>query len=230
MSLRAFFSSPPSTTARFCRYGVEDAGGAVDGAVCRVFVGGCGKGEFVADDTREAHAVPACAFAGLLLLGGRWGEQVCDGIVEAAGLDGIPGTQEDDVAHEDFVFEGGAEVSFGFGKGALDLAADTGDGADGGAFEFCDFERGFEHVFDEGGVLEDLVRVASELELLDDFGRFVDIQDNAGGADPEAGCLVAEALKADKTSVWCDERAVEGTKAMHVLRRVLEHAIARPRI
>ncbi|KAH6262618.1 hypothetical protein HBI41_125290 [Parastagonospora nodorum] len=189
MSLRAFFSSPPSTTARFCRY--VDAGGAVDGAVCRVFVGGCGKGEFVADDTREAHAVPACAFAGLLLLGGRWGEQVCDGIVEAAGLDGIPGTQEDDVAHEDFVFEGGAEVSFGFGKGALDLAADTGDGADGGAFEFCDFERGFEHVFDEGGVFEDLVGVT-------------------------AGCLIAEALKAYKTSVWCDERAVEGTKAMHM--------------
>lgn len=117
-------------------------------------------------------------------------EEVGDGVVEAVGFDGVPGAEEDDVAHKDFVLEGGTEVAFWFAEGALDLTSYTGDGADACAFELCDFEGRLEHVFDEGRVFEDLVGMAGELELLDDFGAFVDVEYYAGSCDAESRCLV----------------------------------------
>lgn len=36
---------------------------------------------------------------------------------------GVPGAEKDDVAHEDLVFECGAEMAFGFRKRLLDLAS-----------------------------------------------------------------------------------------------------------
>lgn len=38
---------------------------------------------------------------------------------------GVPGAEEDDVAHEDLVFECDAEMAFGFRKRLLYLASDA---------------------------------------------------------------------------------------------------------
>ena len=73
----------------------------LDGFVEAVFLGGCGEGFVAADFACEAHGRPAY--------------EVCDRVVEPVRSDRIPCAEEDDVAHEDFVFEGCAEVTFGFG-------------------------------------------------------------------------------------------------------------------
>ncbi|CAI6089869.1 unnamed protein product [Clonostachys chloroleuca] len=169
-----------------------------------------------ADLAREAHGLPA--------------EEVVDGIVEAVGADGVPGAEEDDVAEEDLVLEGGAEVAVGFGEGALDLAADAGHGLDGGALELGDLEGRGEHVLDEGGVLEDLIGVAGELELLHDLGGLVDAEDGARGGDAEAGGGGGEGVEADEARVGGDEGRVDGAEAVHVLGGVLEHAAAGARV
>ena len=41
-------------------------------------------------------------------------DEVGDGVVEAVRSDGVPCSEEDDVAHEDFVFECGSEMALGF--------------------------------------------------------------------------------------------------------------------
>ena len=74
----------------------------------------------------------------------------------------VPCAQEDDVAHEDLIFEGSAEMALGFRQRFFDLPADAGHGADGGALEFGDFERGGEHVPDESRVAEDFVGRAGQ--------------------------------------------------------------------
>lgn len=85
------------------------------------------------------------------------GQEIGDGVVEAVWVDGVPGAEEDDVAHEDLVLEGSAKVPLRLGERFLDLAPDAGDGAHGGAVELGDLEGGAEHVSDEGGVAEDFV-------------------------------------------------------------------------
>ena len=142
------------------------------------------------------------------------------------GFDGVPGTQEDDVRHEDLVFEGRSEVALGFGQGFLDLAADAGDCADRGAFELCDFKRRAEHVFDESGVFEDLVGVAGQFEFLDNFGALIDVEDHACGGEAEAWVFVGEGLHGAEARVGRCEGSPESSRAVHVFGRVLEHAVA----
>ncbi|PMB66231.1 hypothetical protein BM221_008433 [Beauveria bassiana] len=244
MSARAFFSSPlplPAlgSMARFCMYvclrcglactiwelggegaghleGVEAAVLALDGAVLRVLLLRRREALVAADLAGEAHGLPP--------------DEVGDGVVEAARLDGVPGAEEDNVAKEDLVLEGGAEVALGLGEGALDLPADAGDGLDGGALEFCNFERRGEHVLDEGGVFENLVRRAGELELLDNLGRLVDGEHSAGGGDAEAWRAAGHGVEGDEAAVGRDEGRVDGAEAVHVLGCVLEHAVARARV
>jgi len=163
---------------------VEVAFLALDVAVCRVLVLGRRDVHVRAHLAGQAHAAPVVGVAAL--------EQVGDGVVEAVRAHGVPGAQEDDVAHEDLVFEGCTVMAFGLAEGFLDLTPDAGDGADGGAFELGDFERRAEHVLDECRVLEDFVWVAGKLELLDNLGAFVDVENNTSGGEAEARVLVRE--------------------------------------
>jgi len=100
----------------------------------------------------QSHAFPA--------------DEVGHRVVEAVGFDGIPCSKEDNIAHEDLVFECGSEVTFWFAEGFLDLAPNSGDGFDGCAFKFGDFDCGGEHVFDESCILEDFVGVPVSLSFL----------------------------------------------------------------
>jgi len=153
-------------------------------------------------------------------------EEIGDRVIEFVRLDGVPGAKEDDIAHQDFIFECSSEMPFWFAESAFDLAADAGDGADGGAFEFGDFEGCAEHVTYEGCVSEDFVGCAGELELFDDLGAFVDVEDDACGCYSEAGRFIREGLNATETCVGGYEGAVEGAEAVHVLWCVFEHAIS----
>ena len=195
---------------------VEVAGFSLNLAVLTVLELRSGEALVTTDFTRETHGLPS--------------DKVCDWVVEAVGLDRVPGAKEDDITEEDLVFKGGSEVAVGLGQGALDLTADAGDGLDGGAFEFCNFQRRVEHVLDEGGVLEDLVGCTGELELLDDLGGFVDGQDRAGGGDAEARVGGGEGVEADEAAVGGDEGRVDGAEAVHVFGGILEHAVARARV
>lgn len=190
--------------------------GTLDRAVAAVALLRGSEALVATDFAGETHRLPADAFG--------------DGVVESVGFDGVPGAEEHDIAEEDLVFERGAEVALWLGQGALDLAADAGDGLDGGAFEFCDFEGGGEHVLDEGGVLEDLVGSACELELLDDFGGFVDAEDRACCGDAEAGVVRVEGVEADEAGVGGDERSVDCSETVHVLGSVLQHTVSSTRV
>ena len=108
------------------------------------------------------------------------------------------------------------------------MSAHTGNCAYAGAFEFCNFEAGFEHVFDKSGVLEDLVGVAGEFEFLYYLGGFVYVEYDTCCCDPETGRLVRERLDANESGVRGDQWAIEGTETMHVFGGVLQHAIPCP--
>jgi len=123
----------------------------------------------------QSHAFPA--------------DEVGHRVVEAVGFDGIPCSKEDNIAHEDLVFECGSEVTFWFAEGFLDLAPNSGDGFDGCAFKFGDFDCGGEHVFDESCILEDFVWRSGKLELLDNLSRFVDVQNRSSCSDSETRVL-----------------------------------------
>lgn len=109
------------------------AGGTRDGAVGGALGGGGREGEVVPDLAGEAHALPRI---GLFRRRSGLGDGCCgrrrsrarreeigDGVVEPMWVHGVPGAQEDDVAHEDLVFECGAKMAFGFRKRLLDLAS-----------------------------------------------------------------------------------------------------------
>jgi len=101
----------------------------LDVAVCRVLFRRRGERLVGAHLAGQTHALPIVAVAGSV-------EEVGYRIVEAVRTDGVPGAQEDDVGHEDFVFEGCSVVAFGLAEGFFDLTSDAGHGLDGCAFEF----------------------------------------------------------------------------------------------
>ena len=131
---------------------------------------------------------------------------------------GIPRSQEDDIAHEDFVFEGGAIVAFWLAQSSLDLSADAGNCSDACAFEFGNLESRVEHITDEGCIAEDFVGTACKFELLHYLCSFIDIQYYSGGCNTKVGVLVRERLNAAETGIWRDEWAIESAEEMHVLR------------
>lgn len=147
-------------------------------------------------------------------------KEIGDWVVKSVWLHAVPGPQEDDVGHEDLVLEGGAEVAFRFAEGAFDLSPNAGDGTDGCSFEFGDLDGGAEHVANEGGVAEDLIGLAGQLEFLDDLRRLIDVKDDTCCGDTEARIGVAEGLNAAEAGVGCDQGTVEGAEAVHMLRSV----------
>ncbi|KAI6769396.1 hypothetical protein HG531_010500 [Fusarium graminearum] len=114
--------------------------------------------------------------------------------------------------------------------GTLDLTTNTRNCLDGSAFELGNLKRCVKHVLDESGVLVDLGRCTSELELLDNLGGFVDAQDCASSSNTEARHRTRHGVEADETCVWRNQRTVDGSEAVHVLGCVLEHAVTRPRV
>lgn len=69
----------------------------------------------------------------------------------------MPCAQENDIAHENLVFERGAEMPLGFRESFLDLSSYTRDGFDGRALEFGNFKGCGEHIPYERCVSKDLV-------------------------------------------------------------------------
>ena len=73
----------------------------------------------VADRSGQAHALPAALVRE---------QKRIDRVIEATGLDDVPGAEEDEVGHEDAILERGPERALGLGQRLLDLTAHARDG------------------------------------------------------------------------------------------------------
>ena len=81
-------------------------------------------------------------------------------VIELVDRNGSPGTAEDNVRHDDLVFERCTEGTCRTGTLVLDLATNSRHSLNLYAFKSCNLNRGVEHVSDEGSVLKDLEGVA----------------------------------------------------------------------
>lgn len=141
---------------------------------------------------------------------------------------GVPGAEEDDVAHKDLVFECGTEMAFGFRERLFYLPSYAGDGTDGGALKFGDLERCGEHIPYERCVSEDLVWISCQLQLLHDLRGLIHAQHYPCGGNPEASYTRRECLKGGEPRIGGAQGAVERRSAVHMFGGVLQQAISNP--
>mmetsp|Transcript_16919 Transcript_16919/g.40557 ORF Transcript_16919/g.40557 Transcript_16919/m.40557 type:complete len:204 (+) Transcript_16919:728-1339(+) len=138
-----------------------------------------------------------------------------------------PRPQEDDVRGQQLVLERGSEHTVLALDRLLDLASDPAHRPNRSALELSHFQSAGEHAFDEAGVLEDLFGLADQLQLLDHPRcASVELGDDACRCDAEARRRRVEQLHRHKACRRRGHRAVDLGEAMHVLRRVLDHAVA----
>mmetsp|Transcript_19763 Transcript_19763/g.54424 ORF Transcript_19763/g.54424 Transcript_19763/m.54424 type:complete len:303 (+) Transcript_19763:231-1139(+) len=147
------------------------------------------------------------------------------GVIELLRLHADPALADHQVREQDAILEGRAEVTL-VALGLLDLAADPAHRLDLRASVLAHFEVGSEHVTDERGVPENLVRLANKLQLLHDV--------EVGGRLEHHGCradaVVVHLLPApegEHTRVRGDCGTVVRHGAVGVLQGVLQepHAL-----
>mmetsp|Transcript_23372 Transcript_23372/g.54082 ORF Transcript_23372/g.54082 Transcript_23372/m.54082 type:complete len:385 (-) Transcript_23372:842-1996(-) len=192
---------------------IEAARGALDRLVKRVGLTRRSEPQFGARLRLRLHPQPATRTRR---------QEGRDRVVEGGERHRHPGLEENEVGAEHLILERRSESAFAFGR-SLHLASNARDGADGGALKLGDLERRVEHAFDEGRVLEDVIRLAHQLELLDDLHVRVELEHNARRRHAEGAPPLG--LVAKQPRVGRRQRAVESRVAVHVLRRVLEEAL-----
>ena len=111
----------------------------------------------------------------------------------------LPSFDENDVAHQNFIFKSCAESAFWTAQVLLDHSSNSGHRSDGRALELRHLEAAVKHALDEGSLLEDLVRLTGQFELLDNLGGLVHLENDSGGRDPEVGLHVSHGLHGQKT-------------------------------
>lgn len=144
---------------------------------------------------------------------------------ELRDRDSVPRSQKNYIRLENFIFEGCSESSSGTLDRLLDLTTDAGHRTQGTALEFRDFENTVEHSFDECRFALDLHRSSRQFELFDDLRCFVDLNDDASGANPEVGLFLNGVLYGDEAGVLWRDRPPKRRVAMHVHWCVLEEPL-----
>ena len=128
--------------------------------------------------------------------------------------------------HEDLILERSSVRSVRLSESLLDLTSNSRHRLDARSLELGDLESRVEHVLDERRVLEDLVRNSRELELLDDLGRPIDVENDSRRGDSESWSRRVEGVERAESGVGEGDGSVEGGGTVHVFGSVLEESVS----